>query len=280
MLLSATVACSSPTLGPTPLPTPAAATPPVIRELTVVRAGYVEVEEEVRISVDVEDAEVSPSTLRYEWSANVGTFEGAGPAVTWKAAKGLGLTPVEVVVKVTVVDPYLVIENNELVPKEYRVTSEAPVFRLHDSQAEIAEMTTRFLVNYFGDSSVDADQCVSEFTDTCRGKDAERGQIEQNRDTVVITSARAVVRNVTIHPGRVNANVLASCEWRDRDLETGLRTTARGECSLTTVYEGGRWWLCDSHFTNTGSFEIQAVRSRGIQGESSTIAEALRRFGR
>ena len=31
----------------------------------------------------------------------------------------------------------------------------------------------------------------------------------------------------------------------------GKTETAKGSCTLTSIYEDGRWWLCDSHFTGT-----------------------------
>lgn len=281
VLIIVSAACGSDPAGPTPPPTPPLVTPPVIRFLTVATTGRVEAGDEVTIAAEVDDTDVPPFTLRYEWSANAGTFDGTGQVVKWRAAKGSGGTPVDVVIRLTVVEPYQALENGALVNREYRVTSEAAPFRLNDSEAEIAKMTVTFLVDYFGDSTVSPDACLVDFTDSCRGKEAERKDITGNRSEVVITSARASVASITVNPDRNSALVVAPCHFEDRERDSPRRSISDGQCRLTTVYENGRWWLCTSNFSGTrtflqSAFGVLAERRQSVYIETPTVAGAVR----
>ncbi|MEZ5318587.1 MAG: hypothetical protein R2752_14400 [Vicinamibacterales bacterium] len=266
-------ACAGPPAGvptptPTPsLPTPAAATPPVIRSVTTT-VTRVEVDQDVTVTAVVEDAEKTTSQLTFEWSASVGTIQGAGTTATWRLPKGTAMTPADVVISLTVVDGYQVIENGQIVSREYRVSADAAPFRVHDSVAEISKMVVTFLVDYFGNSNVSPDDCLVDFSDSCSGKDAELDDIVRNRAERLIFSAAATVERVTIDSPTM-ASIEAHCRWEDEELSTGLKGVAEGDCELTAVYEMQRWWLCTSRFfadTGHGSMFEQYRRRWVVPG--------------
>jgi len=56
---------------------------------------------------------------------------------------------------------------------------------------------------------------------------------------------------VRLDADRRYADITAPCEFVSRLKANGKVETAKGTCTLTSVYEDGRWWLCDSHFSGT-----------------------------
>jgi hypothetical protein len=251
-------ACSGPapvTPTPTPspaLPVPAPATPPVVKAVTT-GVTRVEVDQDVAVTADIEDAEKAPSQLTFIWTASVGTIQGGGPTATWRLPKGTAMTPADVVITVTVVDAYQVVENGQLVSREYRVSGNAAPFRVHDSIAEISKIAVTFLVDYFGNSNISPDDCLVDFSDDCDGKELEYEDIVMNRNDRLIYSAQAVVTDVTL-TGPDAASVVAWCRFEDEELATGLKGVASGDCLLTAVYEQKRWWLCSSNFVADDGF--------------------------
>lgn len=268
--------------GPGPIDPPPVTTPPVIQSVTVT-VQRVEVDTPVIITAQVEDSDTSPQSLRYEWTSTAGTFEGTGQVVTWRAAKGSVDTPTDVVVTLSVFEPYQVLENGAIVNREYRVSQSATPFRLHDSVAEISKMAVTFLVDYFGNSSVSPDECVRDFSDSCRGKRSELEQIVDNRDEIIIYSASATVQSVLPNSDLTRANIRASCHWVDALLVTpNQRRDVVGTCLLTAVYENGRWWLCDSTFSGKTTLlseaQIQQWFASGtLRGESISVAGGVMR---
>jgi hypothetical protein len=68
-------------------------------------ASFADLGEAIAISATVSDPETPSGSLLYEWSAPVGSFEGSGAAVTWRAPQSFA-TPGTVALKLTVVDRY------------------------------------------------------------------------------------------------------------------------------------------------------------------------------
>jgi hypothetical protein len=256
-------ACGKSPSGPTPPPPPPS--PPVITAPVItavnVATTRTEVDREIEITAVVEDAEKAPETLLYIWSATAGTFNGAGRTVSWRLPKGEVQTPVDVVISVTVVEPYQAVENNVIVNREHRITREATPLRVHDSAAEISRMAVHFLVDLFGDSSKSPDQCLVDFWPACPGTEAERKDIIENRQYRRITSVDATVKGVSFNGPRTGADVTASCTFRDIELSSGKPDETSGDCVFEAVYHDARWWLCSSRFFEGGSSVSRTTRT-------------------
>lgn len=264
-------ACSEPPTAPTP--TPAAPPPvvpaPVISSLSaaVTRA---EAGEDVAITARIEDAAPTLGTVTYQWSANVGRVTGSGAAAVWRLDKGVITTGVDVAVTLTIVKPYQVLENGQLVSREHRVTRQAAPFRTHDSVAEISRIVRTFLVDYFGKFEVSPDACLVDFSNSCPGKAAERRDIVDNRarTDLRIVSAEARVESVEINGDRTFAWIVAPCTFRDVRRSDGRELVQTGDCLLTAVYEQGRWWLCDSNYRSRATSTSRApstLQPRGMR---------------
>lgn len=256
--------CGASPTGPNPPapPPPPVVTPPAITSLTVA-ATRTEVERTVAVAVQVEDAEKPPAALTYVWSAAVGTFTGTGPSVTWVVPKGSVTTPLDVVLTVTVIEPYQVLEGNQLINREHRVTRESAPIRVHDSVAEISTMVRTFLVDYFGNINVSPDACLVDFSTNrslCpSGRDAEYSDLVDNRaEYAAITEVQVRVDNVTINDPGTFASVFAPCLFRSQK-KNGEREAYAGNCELTAVYDKGRWWLCESYFRNPVPISINGA---------------------
>ena len=109
----------------------------------------------------------------------------------------------------------------------------------------------------FANSTISASTCVRDFSDSCRGKQDERGDIEANRVHFEILSSSLSLKSVTVASGALSANMTVACSFTsrikacdagDKACVVGDVGTARGDCILTGKYENRRWWLCDSHF--------------------------------
>ncbi len=221
--------------------------PPVIQQIAV-GVARAEVDQNVPVTATIVDHESPSSSLTYTWKANAGTFTGSGPAVTWRLAKGSVPTPVNVTISLEVTDAYQDFDPNGLpIPREHHVTAAAAPFPAHDSRAEFTKMGVDFLVTYFGHSDVSPKDCLVDFSDTCRGKADELGDIVQNRSLFLILNAEAHVDQIDFNPAMDHADITAPCTFQDRELKTGREGITIGNCTMAAVYKGQRWWLCDSH---------------------------------
>lgn len=248
---------SSPPTGPTPGPQPPVTppptvTPPVIKSLTV-GATRAEVDRDVPVTAVVEDAEKAPSALTYVWTASIGTVTGTGAAVTWRLPRASQtVTPVNVTITLTVVEPYQALQNGQLVAREHRVMLESQPFRVHDSIAEVSRISLRFLKDLFGNSSItDPDACLIDFSGSAgcaNGRAAERSDIVSNRKERFITSVDAEVQSVTFNSAMTTGTALVRCAFHDLDLSTSKPFSSQGNCILETVYHSDRWWLCSSEY--------------------------------
>jgi hypothetical protein len=244
-LLAITLACAkksstSPSLVAPPPTTPAL---PTIRAVRV-PATRVEVDQDVDVTADVDDAGLQVDDLTYVWSANVGSFSGTGKSVRWRLAKGAAPTPQDVTITLTIVA--------QIGPPDVKqdggsMTQTAPPFRVHDSVGELTAMGVKFLVTYFGDPNVSPAACVVDFSDTCPGKAAELADVANNRDKYVIQSAQAHLDSISF-PDQNDAVMFLPCQFRSILKADGKTYQATGSCILTGVYTQRRWWLCDSKF--------------------------------
>jgi hypothetical protein len=256
------IGCGESPSGPTPpppVPNPPIGTPPVITSVTA-SVTRTEVDQDVTVTAAVTDAEQPANALTYVWSANAGTFSGAGAAVTWRLPKGAA-TPLDIVISLTVVERYQAVENGALVNREHRVTRQAPPFRVHDSQAEISKMVRTFLIDYFGNINVSPDACLVDFSvngPCANGRAAEYDDIVDIRENyLAVTEVVVDIRRVTINGERTFAEVFAPCVFRST-LKNGTKEAFSGNCELTAVYENNRWWLCESRFNDAVALPTKA----------------------
>ena len=238
-------------------------TPPQIKSITV-SDTRVEVGTPVTLTAVVEDLETPVANLTYEWSALTGSFSGTGPIVTWTPGAD-AVTPADFVVTLTVTERY----TSGAATLENKVTGTVTA-HVNNSPKELADLSVRFL-NDFATSSVSPAQCVSEFSDSCRGKKDEFSDIDDNRHDFLILASTIRPTSLSIASSRTAATVHTFCSFTSRIITTQPRDencqhgecplnsvgNAQGDCWTTNVYENGRWWLCDSHFT--GAAPLNAV---------------------
>ena len=138
----------------------------------------------------------------------------------------------------------------------------------NDSFAELASLGFDFLVNKFGNFNVSPQDCVSNFSNSCRGKADELSDITNNRKFFHILSATFSVASIDFNADKTFANVNGPCVFEDIDQSTGVRERVTGNCLLTGVYENFKWLLCDSHFESTAPtvpFEKLRYRAPGVR---------------
>jgi hypothetical protein len=236
-----------------PTPPPPVNQAPSISSIEM-SAERVEVGENVTVRAVVQDQETPVESLIYEWSADGGTFTGQGREATWRAPQDAE-TPASYQLRLTVREPYGAASPGGVRP-EHRVTATSPPVRVHDSPAELRRLSLTFLAK-FADSNLSADECLTDFSDSCSGKQAERRDIEENRKYYDIRSSSLEFDRVNIADNRMSARMVVECEFRSRIIKcpddapgcvVGSTGTARGDCNLTAVYEQARWWLCTSTF--------------------------------
>lgn len=263
LLVVLTPACGGSSSSPTPVSQSSSSRPPstgpsvniapVIASISA-SADRVEVDSEITITAVVQDQETPIDQLNFEWSAGAGTFSGDGAVVKWRAPKDIK-TPADYEIRLKVTETYGA-PNSAGVRPQNVTTGSLPNIRVHNSQKELGDLSIQFLTD-FAHSDVPASTCVRDFSDSCRGKTDERGDIEANRLHFEILNSSLTLRSVTVSSSGLSANVVVACSFTsrikscdpgDKACVVGDIGTARGDCILTGKYEDRRWWLCDSHF--------------------------------
>jgi len=250
-------ACGGSSSGPGPTPTvPVQNAAPVIQNLTAATpSGRTEADTDIDISTTVTDAETAVASLTLNWTASAGTITGTGSVVKWRLTSGTATTPVDVVIRLEVVERYAnYTDAGTPITSEHRVTREIS-FRAFDSRSEISRIAVRFLRDLFGNSAVSPETAVADFWDGCGGKQAELEETRLNRQLFVILEASASVQSITF-TGADDADVVAMCRWRDRVLRNGSTGVSQGACLLHAVFRQDRWWLCQSTVDRTGEFSL------------------------
>jgi hypothetical protein len=249
--------------------------PPVIASVTVrgmkpnEPASFADLDEEVNVTATVTD-EQPIDRLTLQWTADMGTFTGAGTAVKWRAPTGVR-TPATARLTLTVIEKY-VAPNEAGVPveREHRITRTTDV-SVHDSTKEVGDLAREFLLD-FSDSGRPANYVVRNFSKSprCeRERDSEFADVEKNRAHYQITGS-------TVGPATVNfqfagkpcsyvpvdgdgcAQVPASwsstCTQTFSECTAGQKGTASGVDFVTAVYEQSQWRLCASYFKGGSTF--------------------------
>jgi len=250
----------TPTTPPAPVVTN---TPPSITSL-VTSAPRVDAGETLTLTATAQDPDTPVNQLAYNWSAAPlsGTFTGSGPSVKW-VAPHQPKTPDMYTFTLNLVQSF----TSGGQAKTNTVSSTVQV-HYNDSFAELASLGFDFLVNKFGNFNVSPQDCVSNFSNSCRGKADELSDITNNRKFFHILSATFSVASIDFNADKTFANVNGPCVFEDIDQSTGVRERVTGNCLLTGVYENFKWLLCDSHFESTAPtvpFEKLRYRAPGVR---------------
>ena len=238
---------------PPPSTGPSVNVAPVIESIST-SSDRVEIDAEITLTAVVKDQETPIEQLKFEWKADAGTFSGDGAVVKWRAPKDIK-TPADFEIRLTVTETYGS-PNSAGVRPQNVTTGSLPGIRVHNSNKELEDLSIQFLTD-FAHSNVPAGTCVRDFSDSCRGKSDERGDIESNRTHFDILNYSLSTKSVVVAQSGVSANMVIACSFTsrikvcdvgDKACVVGDVGTARGDCILTGKYESRRWWLCDSHF--------------------------------
>lgn len=239
---------------------------PVIASITALGTrprepkNFADLDEAINVTASVTDDTTSPDQLDYQWSAPAGGFDGTGAAVVWHAPHSAG----GVDITLTVVEKYQTTDASGLpVSKENRTTKTLTV-GVHDSVGEVADMANTFMTE-FSQQNPGPSQIVRNFNDGCTGKQAEIDDITNNQKNFVISSYKLDPATVTVsfggtckyteHGGRTgDACAYVGATWRSFDKLTNRNETAQGTDQIDAIFDGSRWWLCNSDFFSSSSF--------------------------
>jgi hypothetical protein len=248
-------------------------TPPTLKSITA-SDTRVEVGTPITLTANVEDAETPVANLTYTWSIDTGgftiTLSGTGPSVTWTPAADTK-TPADIVVTVAVTERY----TSGSTQLENRATGTTTV-HVNNSPKELAELSLRFLGD-FANSRISPETCVSEFSDAtpkcAGGKKDELADIRDNRHDYEMVGSTLRHTGLSIAANNLSATVHTFCSFTVKVIAKdpvdevclggkcplGSQGTSTGDCWTTNVFEQGRWWLCESHFTGLPSLMPQAA---------------------
>jgi hypothetical protein len=248
-------------------------TPPSVTSITAA-SPRAEVGNPIALTATVDDAETPLDKLTYNWTAPTGTFAGTGRTVVWTPGTDAA-TPGDFTVTLTVIERY----TSGSTTAENTATGTTTV-HVNNSPKELAELSLRFL-NDFANSKIAPEQCVREFSDSCRGKKDELEDIVDNRHDFEILSSTLRHTGLQIDGPATNATVHTACSFTSRVITNtpqsggckvdpascrfGTVQTAEGDCLTTNVYEKGRWWICTSNFAPKGKLTAFARAFFGIR---------------
>ncbi|MFI5077200.1 MAG: IPT/TIG domain-containing protein [Vicinamibacteria bacterium] len=223
---------------------------------------FADLDETITVTATVIDAETPSDQLKYEWTAESGTFTGTGREVSWRAP-AQATTPATVRLTLTVVETYQTVNAQGLpVSAEHRVPGTFDV-RLHASAKEVRDMAVDFLVE-FSQQRLSPEQIVRNFSDSCPGKSDELRDVRDNQDKRTITSynvepnppVEVAFGGVCRDRGRHgDACAYVPVRWQSTVKATGKPETAIGTDQVNAIYENSRWRLCDSDFIGTTTLD-------------------------
>lgn len=229
---------------------------------------FADLDETITVTATVTDPETATDQLRYEWTAESGTFAGTGREVTWRAP-AQATTPATVRLTLTVVETYQATNSQGLpTTAEHRVPGTFDV-RLHASAKEVRDLAVEFLVDF--SQQRPPDQVVRHFSDTCRGKGEELEDVLKNQREMTIvgfnveTNPRVDVAfgGVCRDRGRTgDACTYVPVRWESIEKANGRRWVTIGTDQVNAIYENSRWRLCDSDFFGTATVNGQPTLRR------------------
>lgn len=234
-------------------------------------AGFADLGEAVDLTARVHDDETPVEDLEFQWSAPVGTFEGSGANVTWRAPD-TAETPLPVSITLKVVEKY----GYPGAAKTYQQdVSSSVTVSLHDSRTELSDMSRQFLLD-FSDSNIrDVSYIMRNFQAGCWGTAEETAQVAENRRRYRIVESRVGDASTTVNFGiqcpygpRDSRKIGDACTavpvfWRSLDMDKGnAQERVAGTDWLTSVYntDKQRWFLCDSSFEGHAAANSTFIR--------------------
>jgi hypothetical protein len=204
-------------------------------------ANFADLSEAIDVTARVT---ASMGAVTYEWTASLGTFEGRGASVVWRAP-ATAPTPVDVSLTVKVSDAG-------------GTTTVSTDLSLHDSVSEIDAMARGFLVDFSNSRLRSVKAIMRNFAASCYGTAEEAAQVEANRARFTILEseigkARTEVAFGGVCPFRSrkgDACTVAPAFWKSMDFQTVAIGRVAGEDWVASFYvpEERRWRLCDSQF--------------------------------
>jgi len=287
--------CGEGRSAPTAPSGPSGSTPsngaPVVSSVTLGRT-HLEAGREVEIVATVENAE-GPDQLRFTWIVEpaAGTWLGGdgGSRVRWRSPANEPV-PATYTFIVTVVEPYVGADSTgRTVSLEHRVTGSSPQLRVNDWRREMTAHSEAFIADY-ANSSVSAEVCIRNFTDSCPGKRAALADIAKQRATYTGTGGVTHTLDMYLRsiewPNCTGPTGAATCalmiykvEWSLTRRADGQAERVEGTESLRGFYERDRWWLCESQFSPAASARtstIGALPAALLQAPASYALRQLR----
>jgi hypothetical protein len=223
-------------------------------------ANFADLGETVQVTATVHDDETPIDQLQFVWTADVGTFTGTGPSVTW-TAPSQGTTPADVTLVLQVVEKF----GYPGGPLSYENDAKgSAVLSLHDSVTEVGHMARQFLLD-FSDSTIPVSVVMQNFDPTCSGTAQETQQVADNRVKFLIFASNIGQPTVSIPFGnsfcsvpvdriqRGDACSSTPVHWESKQLNNGHTQVATGIDWISAYYrtEAKSWKLCDSQFTGS-----------------------------
>ena len=254
---------------------PAGAVPPVIQALGAQGSrlrqppNFADLNETLEVISTVQDPGVP---MTYAWTASAGAINGSGATATWRAPDQLTV-PGTATLTLTVTARYSAPGPGGVTVQHNVVNSRSLTVRVHDSAREVGEMARKFLQN-FSDSNVPPDVVLQDFLPNCgvdgRGREYELGDVNNNRNSFVITASTVGLAQVTVNfDGRCpfrnragDACAQVPVSWTSRNKSTGQTGTTSGIDQVTATYNGTRWGLCDSDYDalNVSGLQMQLFK--------------------
>ena len=221
--------------------------------------NFADVGETVNVSATVHDDETPVDQLQYEWSAPLGSFDGAGSHVTWTAPATLpGSDPVDVTITLKVTEKY-----GPAGQFQHDVSSTATL-SLHDSMKEVGDMARQFLLDFSDSNITDVSYIMRNFDASCSGTGQETQQVSDNRKKFKIVKWSVGPSSVKIPFGnsfcpvpdrtqRGDACASNPVHWESEVVGGGHYQVADGTDWIAAFYRPTlkAWKLCDSQFTGT-----------------------------
>jgi len=226
---------------------------------------FADLDETVRVTASISDAETPVSDLGLAWSADAGNFTGGGPSVTWTAPHDYA-TPTSLTLTLTVTERYNTTNSLGVPVTRENVVTKTRAVRLHNSAREVGDLALDFLAAF--SKQLNPDYVLRNFTSDCDGTARERDDvIRQQRDhTMIAYTIGAPVVTVGF-TGRCpflsafgDACAQIPATWTSIYKPTGNRGTVVGIDQVTAVLEDDRWWLCASNWNQTSSTFSTIVR--------------------
>ena len=243
--------------------------PPVIDGMTAQGsrpnepAGFADVGEEIAVIAKISDPDTPIDQLQFQWTADVGTVNGTGANVAWRAPAD-ARTPLPVTISLTVSD-------------NVGSASSSTTISLHNSIKEVGDLARDFLLD-FSDSTKPTDFVLRNFSSSARcskSRGSEFDDVVKNRTFYRIEKSSVGEAKVNVQfnsvPCTFRANVpingdacaVVPVSWDSLCLVTnpecnaGDRPHVEGLDHVTEVYEDSRWRLCGSAFASRSPIQFK-----------------------